>query len=782
MSAPLSQRTFDAAIARRLPFAGSMIWLERAISGELGWVLTGWAIYLIAALFGIADWMNGSLRVIVLGALYVGTILLCTRAAWRITLPTRALRLARLERGSGLRRGTLALGTDRPAAHVSGLSEALWARARMDAARVPLRLGLPILGLDDAVRYSLLPLLAIGLGLGLLLAKDAAPTRIAAAFSPFATSLDGVSFIVTITPPDYAAAPPQRIALAGGAIQKTEALPGSKVSIRAEGLADSWSLERSDGSRSVASGGKVDARLTVGGTYRMLWDERTAARLKVQLAADGVPVIRLTGTPTQTASGAVRFAYRLTDDHGASALSIRLQRGGKTHDVDLDVRVQSGQGHVFADLTPDVWAGETVDLELLAKDGAGNVGATSSIRVELPQRPFRHPLARKIIDVRRDLLSGKPRTPLVRKLSTFASDPGGYDGDLSIFIGLRSAGWRLVYDRRLSARLGAGKLLWDIAIDLEDGGASRAMDDLRAAMDRLSKGLDEGDDRVLAALSEQLEAAMSAFLRQQIEAAMQAGDIPEGTGDMSGSVDLGFLDQMFADLKDRMAAGDKAGAAKALSNLRQLMENIRFGGTSDPQAVARARAAADIARAFRDIEETQNSLREETTTDVVRHQFQHDEDDLPGRAEEQAALQKRLAELRKQMADADITEPVSLDAAETAMGEAARALSDDDGGGAIRAQTRALEALDEAARSAENTAQRLAQMAGPGASQPGAAGAGLDPLGRPGAGFGQGAVKLPDEAEVRRIQAIRKILEDRANDPSRSGKERGYYLRLLKRF
>jgi len=73
-------------------------------------------------------------------------------------------------------------------------------------------------------------------------------------------------------------------------------------------------------------------------------------------------------------------------------------------------------------------------------------------------------------------------------------------------------------------------------------------------------------------------------------------------------------------------------------------------------------------------------------------------------------------------------------------------------------------------------------MAGPGASQPGAAGSGLDPLGRPGTGFGQGMVKLPADTQVRRIRKIRRLLEERANDPSRSPEERGYYLRLLKRF
>ena len=46
------------------------------------------------------------------------------------------------------------------------------------------------------------------------------------------------------------------------------------------------------------------------------------------------------------------------------------------------------------------------------------------------------------------------------------------------------------------------------------------------------------------------------------------------------------------------------------------------------------------------------------------------------------------------------------------------------------------------------------------AAQPGAPGSGVDPLGRPGSGFGQGLVKLPDETRMRRVQEIRRLLEE----------------------
>jgi hypothetical protein len=278
---------------------------------------------------------------------------------------------------------------------------------------------------------------------------------------------------------------------------------------------------------------------------------------------------------------------------------------------------------------------------------------------------------------------------------------------------------------------------------------------------------------------------MNDYLSRQIAAALaeSGGHLPSSSGGGSGAtVDLGFLDQMFADLRDRLAAGDKAGAAEALANLRQLMETIRFGNAApDPQAQARAAAAAEAAKALRDIEMRQGVLRDATIADMIEASFGNDSG-LRENAPPQRTLVSDTESLVKQFGAAGLQAPQPLSGAARAMAEAARALGAGDAGGAIRAQTRALDLLRQAANAAEAAAQQMAQAAGAGAMQPGAAGSGLDPLGRPGTGFGQGAVKLPDQADVRRIQQIRKILEERASDPSRSEEERGYYLRLLKRF
>lgn len=782
MSAPAAQQRFDAAMRVPLAAAAAAIWIERALPRELGLALTLWAGFLALALAGIADWMPGAARLGLLGTFALASVILAARAALRTGMPSRAACRARLERGSGLRLGQLALAGDNAAGDPDAFGMSLWTRALADARTKRPRLGKLEWRPSLETRYGLWPLIGTALLLGLVAAKDEAPRRLADAFSPYAESLAGARAYVSINAPAYAGLLPRRVVIAGGAARKVEALAGSRASVRLEGLRGVWHIRAPNGDTAAAVNGSAAMTLHVGGRYVVRISRRTVASLDVTLAADGVPVVRFDGPPTQTPSAALRLGYRLNDDHGASALSLLVSHGRDVRRVDLETSVTSGRGHVFADLTPSPFAGETVDVVLVATDGAGQSGATPPIRMTLPERSFADPLARDIIAVRKSLLQGAARTLAARRIGVLAASRDRYDGDLAIFSGLRAAVWRLALDRHPNARDSVAALLWDIAIDREDGGASRAMDDLRRAMERLARGIGSGDDKALAALADQLEKAMTDYLRRQIEAALAEGGSPPAAPAAGASVDLGFLDQMFADLKDRLAAGDAKGAAQALANLRQLMETIRFGSNApDAAAQKRAAAAAALARELRDIVRRQEELRDRTIADMVRGVFGEDEA-LKSGAAVQRELRKAAGAIQDGFAAAGLPASAAIDTATTAMDEAGRALARGDAGSAIRAETRALDALQAAANAADAAAERMAQMAGPGAMQPGAAGSGLDPLGRPGTGFGQGAVKLPGEAEVRRIQAIRKILEDRVSDPSRSTEERGYYMRLLKRF
>lgn len=783
MTAPASQQAFLAAM--RVPFAraGIVLAVERALPRELGLALTLWLLWIAAALLGLTQAVPGTLRVALLALLVVGSVALAVRAAWRIGIPTSAARRARLERGGGLSRGALALVADAPASDPDAFAAALWSRALADARKLRPRLGRLEWRPSLETRYGLWPLLGTALFLGLMLAKAEAPSRLAAAFSPWPTTLEGVRVAVTLEPPAYVGAPPRRLDLAGGAAAALDGLAASRVTIRVEGLEGEWHVA-GPGVDAAAEDGRVSFPLARAGEYSVQQGARRIAALDLSLAADLRPAIHFDGDPAVTPTGALRLGFRLRDDHGVSALSLRLRRGEEVRDVDLETRAPPGRGSVFADLTPHPFAGSSVELMLVATDGAGQQGVSPPIRITLPQRRFANPLAREIVAVRADLLAGAKRSGVARRLSALAGDRPAYQDDLGVFAGLRAATWRLVHDTRKDARESIAALLWDIATDLEDGGATQAMDAMRRAMEDLARGLGAGDDRSLAAMADRLEAAMNEYLSRQIAAALAEGGAqpPSSGGGTGASVDLGFLDQMFADLRDRLAAGDKAGAAEALANLRQLMETIRFGSAApDPEAQARAAAAAEAAQALRAIEARQGALRDATVADMIEASFGND-GGLRENAPPQRALGADTEALVKQFGAAGMPAPQPLGGAAKAMAEAARALGAGDAGGAIRAQTRALDLLRQAANAAEAAAQRMAQAAGAGAMQPGAAGSGLDPLGRPGTGFGQGAVKLPDQADVRRIQQIRKILEERASDPSRSEEERGYYLRLLKRF
>ncbi len=783
MTAPAPQQAFLAAMRVPLALSGLVLAVERALPRELGLTLTLWAVWIASALLGFVAALPGALRVGLLALLIVLSIALLVRAAWRIGIPTSAARRARLERGGGFRRGALALVADAPASDPDAFGNALWGRALADTRKRKPRLGRLEWQPALETRYGLWPLLGTAIFLGLMLAKADAPSRLAAAFSPWPTTLEGVRIAVTVEPPAYVGAPPRRVDLRGGASTALDGLAASRVTVRVEGVEGGWHVA-GPGVDVTAEDGRASFALSRAGTYSVQHGARRIATLDLTLAADLRPAIRFDGDPAITPTGALRLGYRLRDDHGVSSLSLRVRHGKDARDVDLETRVPPGRGSVFADLTPHPFAGKTVQLMFVATDGAGLEGVSPPIRITLPERRFANPLAREIVGVRADLLEGDPRPGIARRLSALAAEHSAYQDDLGVFAGLRSAAWRLVHDTRKDARGSIAALLWDIATDLEDGGATQAMDAMRRAMEDLARGIGEaGDDKSLASMADRLEAAMSDYLNRQIASALaESGGAPPSSGGAGVSVDLGFLDQMFADLRDRLAAGDKAGAAEALANLRQLMETIRFGNAApDPQAQARAASAAEAAQALRAIEARQGAIRDATVADMIESSFGNDSG-LRENAAPQRALGSDTEALSKQFGAAGLPVPQPLGGAAKAMGEAARALGGGDAGGAIRAQTRALDLLRQAANAAETTAQQMAQAAGAGAMQPGAAGSGLDPLGRPGTGFGQGAVKLPDQADVRRIQQIRKILEERASDPSRSEEERGYYLRLLKRF
>lgn len=779
MDAGLPIPRLPASAERLLLPAAALLWIERAWTRHLKWVVLGWSLWLALSLMGAAGGLPGELRVALLFGLGLGTIAAIGLALRDIALPGRAAAIARLERASGARRGSLALLDERAVDLSDPVAVQLWARARAASAQTKLRLGLPRLTLDDAERYGLLPLVGAALLIGALLAKGEAPAQIAAGFSPYAVSLAELRVTATIEPPAYARRAPQTRTFGSGQ-QALTALKGSRLTLRIDGPAGDWKL-LGPGLETPVSDGRASTVVTREGRYELRLGKRRAVRIDIGFAADAVPTIAFDGAPQAAPTGALRVAWNARDDHGAMAVSIEMRRPGALRRLPLDGAAVSGKGAAFADLTADPFAGEIVALRLLARDGGGQTGHSRVMMLRLPERRFVHPVAIEIIAVRKALI----RDPSAReaaedKLTDIAALPDRYGGDLAVFAGLRSATMRLAYDTDDVRAASVIRLLWDIAVDLEDRGASRAMDDMRDAMDELAQRMGSANDQDMAAMLDRLTQGMGDYLRRQVEAMQSQPGAPGGAGQ---SLDLSFLDAMVQDLRDRLAAGDKAGAQAALANLRRLMESLQFGGAGDPELAKRAQAAAQAAQAARDLEARERDLQGDTIAESVRRAVTG----RSGAMERQAATQQQIEAaaqaLQQQAGAAGMKTPPSLARAAQAMRAARAALGRGQPGDAMLAQEQAIEALGEAATAMEGQAQAMGRAAGGTmAAQPGAPGSGVDPLGRPGSGFGQGLVKLPDETRMRRVQEIRRLLEERAADPRRSEDERAYYLRLLKRF
>lgn len=131
--------------------------------------------------------------------------------------------------------------------------------------------------------------------------------------------------------------------------------------------------------------------------------------------------------------------------------------------------------------------------------------------------------------------------------------------------------------------------------------------------------------------------------------------------------------------------------------------------------------------------------------------------------------------------------------AEQEMRSSSDRLRQNDPKGSIPHQELAIQYLKDAQDDlSQQLQERMQQMLGPGdpmLSQ--GAPQQYDPLGRPMPGGEEGGkqpfsptsrVKIPDEAERKRVQEILKILREKSGDFTRSKEELDYFRRLLKQF
>lgn len=767
------------SLSHKLRLARLALLWERAWPSVAA-VLSLLALFLALALFDAAPllpfWLHAALA-----PAFVLAILVLLGKAWRVERPTADEVARRLERDSGASHQPLSVLSD----HLATGDEALWQahRARMEQAAKRLRPGWPdpVLPPKDplGLRFAALLLLIIAAA-G---ARSDMSGRLARAVDPYThrPALDSDTLEVWIVPPAYTG------------LGQTLLKPGQdSVAVPAGSLARAVTSWRGWGGSALSAGseaatfgedGRAELTVKEGPSLDVRLGLRLAASWPIAIRPDLPPEVTVSQPPKDDERGRLTLELDARDDYGLKRAWVEVRPLDETAEaLRLDLilpgeRMRQTRLSLRADLADHDWAGRKVRLTPKAEDGAGQVGTAPSFETVLPERLFRHPLARALVEWRRRL-SDAPRLgpEIAEELRQILDEPQAFGGDRRVFLAL--AVTRHMLMRPDFERDRMRSLLWYAATRLEDGGLPAAEKSLEEARSRLERALaDKADAAELSRLVEELEAALEQWMNALAELGLdESSPLPPESG--SQAVDLSdMLDQ----LRGLAETGDREGLRRRLEQMSRLMAEMGSAGRGqkgDP-------AAAEAMRRLKELTARQQELLDRSFRKTPPPEEQDEEaprrkPSAAERAEARKAAQdqKALRQSLDQLAKSLDQPPDFLAEAERSMHGAQSSLGDGEWGDAADQQAEAVKRLQEGAR---QMMERMEAARGKGspALLP------RDPFGRMlnGSTFADdGRTKVPGRSDTMRAREILQELRRRSGDPHRPEPERDYIRRLLKPF
>jgi len=636
-----------------------------------------------------------------------------------------------------------------------------------------------------------------------------------------------------VTPPVYTGRPPVMLqGLRPGDSAQTGApvaVPtGSQLVIRATGKV-SFDIIRRGGiedapaeARAPLPAGTEERRLVINGDGSASVHGVLGTDLVWNFTAipDRAPTIELTKDPERQARGALRLDYKMEDDYGVveakATFALKEQESSEKPRHPLfnapdyaltlpQARTRSGAAQTTHDLTEHPWAGADVVMTLTAKDEAGNEGRSQSRELALPQRIFVKPLARALIEQRRDLaLDAETKPAVLAALDALSIAPERFTTEPGVYLGLRSIYFDLEGAKSDDALREVVARLWDMAVQLEDGNVSQAEQALRQAQEALRQALERGaSDEEIKKLMEQLRAAMDKFLQALAE------EMRKNPQQLSRPLDRNTRTLSQQDLKsmldrlEQMArSGNKDAARQLLDQLQSMLENLQMarpgaqGDDGDDDMMSALDELSDMIRKQQQLRDKTFKQGQDMRRD--RQRGQQGQNQLGDLRQDQQGLRDRLNKLLEQLRQHGLGQPNQqgegnemgqLGDAGEAMGQAEGQLGEGDADNAVDSQGRALESMRKGAQGLAQSMQQQGMM-GPGPNgRPGRgqsrAQQDTDPLGRPMRGRDYGddvTVKVPGEIDAQRARRILEELRRRFGEGFRPQLELDYIERLLKDF
>jgi len=861
----------DQALERKIERSVWMMFLER-IWPRLWLVLAVVGAFVGFSMIGAWSVMEPLTHKFLLGVFgfaFVASLLWAARTPW----PTREKAIRRLERLSGLPHrpassydDTLSAGNDDPS------TMAIWKahRQRLAALLGKLRVVGPQPDTPRHDPWALRAALLIGVVALTALAGERWSDRLAQAFNIAdpAYAISRLRIDAWVTPPAYTSKAPVMLADGGRTgnapkadlAQNTNGLieipAGSQIIVRASGEAVGDMrldiLDAGESAKSIAAdaaktpGGVVKdvaelrATLDASAEVRLMHGETKVNSWTFAVTPDQIPSIELTKTPKPSGRGSMKLEYMVADDYGVVTARVKVvqvedekqdpntawarkdtlegPRLPLSRPPELTLRLpkanaRSGESVTHLELGSHPWAGLDVVLSLEATDGAGQVGESEPLEMKLPQRVFRKPLARAIVEQRRKLVvDSRYRDKVVLALDALTLAPDGFIDDVQVYLGLRTALYRLQRDKTRPGLDSVIEQLWNVALRIEDGDLSDAERRLRDAQEKLSKLLQEGaSDQEIQEAMKELRTALNEYLQQMAREAQKNPTMPNGQNSEQQMLSQQDLERMMKQIEEMAKSGARDSAQQMLSELRDLLDRMQSAESQNAQS-QQSQQMMQMMSELGDIVGQQQSLMDETFSQQ-RQQGQQGQQGQRGQGqgqrrrgpqsgeqgqgqqqgqgqngrtgrgqlgERQRGLRNRLGELQRDMQGAGMGQSDEISEAQQAMRNAERALEEGDLDGATQEQSRALDQLRKGAQQmAQQMLQNMPQRYGQNGETP------RDPLGRPQRSRGpdQGtSVKVPDEIDVQRARELLNELRKRLGEAQRPTNELEYIERLLRFF
>ncbi|MBK0399386.1 TIGR02302 family protein [Limibaculum sp. M0105] len=582
----------------------------------------------------------------------------------------------------------------------------------------------------------------------------------------------------------------------------------------------------------------------------------TLASWNIVVTPDTPPEIEMPQTPVAALTGALEVFFTARDDYGVvSAWGEIVPPGGMSENRGVSLEpltfalplpitgdpreVSDSTMHDFGE---HPWAGGPVELTLHAEDGAGQVGTYGPVRIMLPGRNFRHPLARALVEQRRELaLDFGQAGRVLDVLQAVTRRPDEvFEEKYAAFLGTNAAIRRLalaMVDETLAAEAPAVmEYLWLAALDLEGGDLANALERLRQAQERLRDALENGTDEQVAAAIEELREAIQQYLEEMVRQALENGLDPsqqQQQGQQGNEMTQQDLDEMLDELQRRAEGGLRDQARDMLSQLQRMLENLQAGRMQPGQQGSQGQQAL---QQLQELIERQRDLADRTFGEARRERREGSGQNQQGGqqprqgesgregegqfgdgrgsgeqgqgrepgggqrdggrgqqglAGEQEALRQLLDELSRGVPGGTGGDELrrALEDAGRAMGDARDDLQDGEPGAAVDDQMEALDRLNEGASA---LAEALRQQGQGDVNTTGRRGRGeaadnreADPFDRPAGSYGAidgRDTGVPDRSAIDRARELLEELRRRAGEPMRPQIELDYLDRLIDRF